>query len=276
MSARRHGSWFAPALCGLAAALSGGVARAYTFVDQLPEDACERARSFDPQDGSAAAQHARRACRLEVFEARMAEERRRAVANQQAARDAAVEKWMQGTQPARVINPMAIELFAGSGIINYGAAFSWTVLRQLEVSGRVGQRQMSCASETGGTADCTRTTWGLGVRWMLGDRDFAPFAGVGFAATHAPLKIYHYDAQTMQSMYLDGHGDADSGNASAGVQLAVSNVRLSVEYIFEYVFYTGANRSDVQQTPSEDLRSVWNDSLKQDRHGVRFQVGFAF
>jgi hypothetical protein len=80
----------------------------------------------------------------------------------------------------------------------------------------------------------------------------------------------------MQSMYLDGHGDADSGNASAGVQLAVSNVRLSVEYIFEYVFYTGANRSDVQQTPSEDLRSVWNDSLKQDRHGVRFQVGFAF
>ncbi|HEY7373645.1 MAG TPA: hypothetical protein VIF57_15900 [Polyangia bacterium] len=275
-TARRHATSVAAALCGLTAALSAGAARAYTFVDQLPEDACDRARSFDPQDGSADAQHARRACRLAVFEARMAEERRRAVANQEVARDAWVQKWMQGTQPSRVINPMAIELFAGSGIVNYGVAFSWTVLRQLELSGRVGQRQMSCASATSASDDCTRTTWGLNVRWMLGDRDFTPFVGVGFATTHAPLKIYHYNAQTMQSMPLDGHGGADSGNASAGVQLAVSNVRLSVEYIFEYVFYTGANLSDMQQTPSEDLRSVWNDSLKQDRHGVRFQVGFAF
>ena len=63
---------------------------------------------------------------------------------------------------------------------------------------------------------------------------------------------------------------------SAGLQLAASYVRLSVEYIFEYVFYTGANLSDEQKTPSEDLRLIWADSLKQDRHGVRFQVGFAF
>jgi hypothetical protein len=60
------------------------------------------------------------------------------------------------------------------------------------------------------------------------------------------------------------------------VQLAVSSVRLSAEYIFEYVFYTGANLNDPQHTPSEDLNAIWKDSLKQDRHGVRFQVGFAF
>ncbi len=30
------------------------------------------------------------------------------------------------------------------------------------------------------------------------------------------------------------------------------------------------------KTPNEDLRVVWRDSLKQDRHGIRFQVGYAF
>jgi len=273
--------WRAPMLaaaaCGLAGALFTGPAHAYSFVDQVSENACERARSFDPQDGSPAAQHARRACRLEGFEQRLAEERRQQVVSEQDARDAWVQKWMVGTQPARVINPMAVELFAGSGIVNYGAAFAWNVLRQLELNALIGQRQMSCAttySSSGG--DCTRTTWSLGARWVLGDRDFAPFGGVAFSSTSAPLKVNHYDMQTMQTTFLDGKGKADSGSASAGVQLAVSQVRLSVEYIFEYVFYTGANLNDMQQTPSEDLRGVWSDSLRQDRHGFRFQVGFAF
>jgi hypothetical protein len=188
-----------------------------------------------------------------------------------------VQKWVQATQPARAINPMAVELFAGSGIVNYGAAFSWNILRQLEVSARVGQRQMSCASANSPTgSDCTRTTWGGGLRWMLGDRDFTPFVGVGFATTNAPLKIMHYDQQMMTYIFRDGQGAADSGNASAGVQLAISSVRLSVEYIFEYVFYTGAQLNDPQHTPSQDLKDIWDDSLKQDRHGFRFQVGYAF
>jgi len=264
------------AACGVTLGLHAASARAYTFAEQVPDDPCEQARAFDPQDASAAAQHARRACRLEAFEAHMAEARQQQVAAQEAARDAWLQKWMTGTQPTRVINPMAVELFAGSGIVNYGAAFSWDVLRYLEIAARVGQRQMSCASNTGGSSDCTRTTWGVNVRWFLLDRDFSPFAGVGFSSTTAPLKINHYDMQMGQYMFLDGHGKADSGSVSAGAQLAVSNVRLSVEYIFEYVFYTGATKNDTQHTPSPDLRDVWNDSLRQDRHGVRFQVGFAF
>lgn len=277
VTAGRRIPLLAAAACGLLGVLPGGPARAYSFVDELPEDACARALAFDPQDSSAAAQHARRACRLAGFEQRLAEERRQTVASEKAARDAAVQKWMLGTQPARVIYPMAVELFAGSGIVNYGAAFSWTVLRQLEISARIGQRQMSCATTSSSTgADCTRTTWGFGGRFILGDRDFSPFAGIGFASTSAALKINHYDAQAMNTMFLDGKGNADSGNLSAGVQLAISQVRLSVEYIFEYVFYTGANLNDMQHTPSADLRSVWNDSLTQDRHGIRFQVGFAF
>jgi hypothetical protein len=76
--------------------------------------------------------------------------------------------------------------------------------------------------------------------------------------------------------FLQGNGRANSLSASAGVQLAISYVRLSLEYVFEYQIYTGANLNDPQKTPSEDLRLVWEDSLDQDRHGVRFQVGFAF
>src|SRR5206468_1359565 len=157
---------------------------------------------FDPQDTSLAAQKARRACRLEAFEQRLASERQKTLAAAQDAQDAWVDKWMGSTQPARVINPIAIELYGGYGITSYGLVASWTVLQ--------------------------------------------------------------------------GDGRANSLNPSAGVQFAVGYLRLSVEYVFEYLIYTGANLNDMQKTPSEDLRLVWEDSLNQDRHGVRFQVGFAF
>jgi len=270
-------------LC-VAAALAGALsltarkAHAYTFVDEIPEDPCERARSFDPRDSTLTAQKARRACRLAVFETKMAEERRLSVASEENARDERIQKWMASTQSARVINPMAVELFLGQGIANYGVVFSWTVLSQLELAARVGQRQMSCASSaftsTGG--DCTRTMWNLGVRGFLLDRDFAPFIGTAFSSTSAALAINHADPMTGATSFLQGNGRAHSFSGSVGLQIALSYVRLSVEYLYEYVFYTGANLNDMQKTPSEDLRLIWDDSLHQDRHGVRVQVGFAF
>ena len=143
---------------------------------------------------------------------------------------------------------MAIEAFAGSGIANYGVVFSWTVLRQVELAARLGQRQMTCAADqfngTGG--DCTRTIWNIGVRYFLGDRDFSPFVGAGFASTHATLAILHA-IQMSGTNFLQGDGRANSLSASAGVQLAVSYVRLSLEYIFEYQIYTGANKNDMQE-----------------------------
>ena len=82
---------------------------------------------------------------------------------------------------------------------------------------------------------------------------------------------------TGASTFLDGNGRAHSVEpVRRRCSCAVSYVRLSLEYVFEYVFYTGANLNDMQTTPSEDLRVIWEDSLDQDRHGVRFQVGFAF
>src|SRR6185503_4883071 len=162
----------------LAVALSASNARAYSFIDEIPEDPCARARSFDPQDSSLTAQRARRACRLAALDRRLADERQKTLATEQNARDAAVEKWFVATQPSRVLHPMAIELYGGSGIVNYGLAFSWDVLRNVEIAARAGRREMSCADQFSGTgADCTRTTLGAGVRWILIDRDFSPFVG---------------------------------------------------------------------------------------------------
>ena len=262
-----------PAVLAGALSLQARDARAYSFVDEIPEDACARARSFEPQDTSPGAQHARRACRLQVFEQRMAEERRQSVAAQQKDRDAALEKWIAAVQPIRVQRPMAIELFAGSGIVNYGASFSWDVVSTVEFAVRVGQRQMSCADQNGSTgADCTRTTWGGGLRWIMLEREFSPFVGTAFSTTSAPLQII--DQQ--QGGFVQGKGNAHSLSGSAGLQLATGYVRLSLEYLYEYLFYTGAQLNDPQHTPSEALRVIWEDSLKQDRHGIRFQVGFAF
>ena len=267
------------AAVGIPAALIGALslqarpARAYSFVDEIPEDPCARALSFDPQDSSAGAQHARRACRLQAFEQRKTEERRRSVAAEQQARDAALEKWIAATQPIRVQHPMAVEAFGGSGIVNYGISFSWDVVSTMEFAVRVGRREMSCADENGGTgADCTRTTWGGGIRWIMLEREFSPFVGTAFSSTSAPLQII--DPQ--QGGFLQGHGNAHSLSGSAGLQLATGYVRLSLEYLYEYLFYTGANLNDPAHTPSEPLRLIWEDSLSQDQHGIRFQVGVAF
>lgn len=268
---------------GVAALVAGALslqarqAHAYTFLEEVSDDPCERARAFDPQDGSPAAQHARRACRLVAFERRLAEERREAVAAQQNARSEWAQKWLETAQPARVAHPIAVEVFVGQGIVNYGAALSWTVHTNVEVAARVGQRQMSCTDANGGmTADCTRTTWSAGARGLLFDRDFAPFIAVGFSTTNAPLKIVHPNMQGGAD-YLDGRGSANSVSGGGGVQLATGYVRFSLEYLYEYVFYTGANLTNTpDRAPSEALRAIWVESLRTDRHGVRFQVGFAF
>ncbi len=168
---------------------------------------------------------------------------------------------------------MAVELFAGSGIVNYGLSFSWDVTTSVEFAVRVGQRQMSCADQNGSTgADCTRTTWGGGVRWIMLESEFSPFVGTAFSSTSAPLQII--DQQS--GNFLQGHGNAHSLSGSAGLQLATGYVRLSLEYLYEYLFYTGANLNDMAHTPSEALRVIWEDSLSQDQHGIRFQVGVAF
>ena len=52
--------------------------------------------------------------------------------------------------------------------------------------------------------------------------------------------------------------------------------RISIEYVFEYAFYTGASLDDEKKTPSPQLDGILDTSLQGDRNGVRFQAGYAF
>jgi hypothetical protein len=265
------------ALALVIAAAGARPAQAQSFVQHVSDDPCQLALEFSPEDESPAAAHAHRACRLQTFERGLAAQRRQAMIAEQQARDAAISNWLATTQPQRVQRPFSIEGFVGTGLATYGAVVSWNVLRQLEVSGRYGKRDMNCSNQYGFLdGDCTRTLMGGSSRWMMLPKDFTPFIGAGFSVTKAHLQVLRYDPMTGQSNFLRGDGRAHSLNLQAGVQLSVLALRLSLEYVFEYIYYTGANLEDERLTPSEDLRGVWQGSLDADRHGIRFQVGLAF
>jgi hypothetical protein len=246
------------------------------LVERVTEDACDRARAFDIADQGAEAQHARRLCRLQQFEHRLAAERRQEVAAELQARDARLAAWLDSKQPTRALRPLAIEGFAGSGVMTYGLAVTWMVLSRLELAGRIGWRNMTCANEfSNNGADCTRQGLGLGARWFLGSHDFGPFLGAGLTMSESHLQVATSTPE-MGFTLLKGDGRAHSAGGSAGMHLAYRGLRLSLEYIYEHVYFTGANLEDPQKTPSEPLRVIWRDSLKQDRHGLRFQAGYAF
>jgi hypothetical protein len=249
-----------------------------SFVQIVPGGACEEARIYEVADVGAAAQHARRRCRLELMETRLAAERQQAVMNAERAQDERVETWMEATQPTRVLRPVSADVLAGTGLVSYGLMVSWDVLRRMEIAAWIGRHPITCAAAynpSGG--DCTRTAYGGHARWFFTEKDFTPFIGTGFAFSSSSLAIYApSDPSSFGGNVLAGDGRAHSVDGSAGLLLSVRGLRLSLEYIFEYVYYTGANQNDMQKTPSEDLRIVWSDSLRQDRHGIRFQVGYAF
>lgn len=258
-------------------ALPSTRARAQSLVEEVPEDPCDRARSLDADDAGPIAQHLRRSCRLERFENRLAAERRQQVAADAEVRESNVERWLDATQPSRVTHPLSIEGFVGEGLASYGLSFAWDFLRRAELGAWLGWRPISCADQfSTDTANCGRTAFGLGGRWYLNDRDFSPFIGAGFGVMSSHLQIVSANAGSNGSNLLTGSGRANSVNGEAGLQAWIRAFRVSLEYVFEYAFYTGANLDDPQKTPSEDLRVALHDSLRNDRNGVRFQVGYAF
>lgn len=251
--------------------------RAQSLVQEVPEDACDRARSLDADDASPVAQHLRRSCRLERFAYRLAAERRQEVAADEQLHRTNVEQWLETTQPSRVTRPMSVEGFLGTGLANYGLSYAWEFLRRGELGAWIGWRPVSCQDQNGNeTADCSRTAFGLRGRWYLNDRDFSPFVETGFAIMSSHLQAISATQSMNGSNLLSGSGRANTVNAGAGFQLGISALRMSIEYVFEYAFYTGANLDDAQKTPSEDLRVALRDSLKSDRNGIRFQVGYGF
>jgi hypothetical protein len=251
-----------------------------SFVEHVvSEDACLEARRFERSDDSPAAQHARRACRLQQFDARLDDERQQQVAAQVDQRNARVEKWLETTQSARVVHPLAVEGFTGTGLASYGLAISYMALRQLEFAALIGWRTVSYADADPtalGAAEYKDRTLAVTGRWYLADRPLTPFVGAGLGLTTADLEVSWYGRDGTSASEYQGQARGHSMSAQGGVQLATRNLRLSLEYVFQYVFFTGANLDDMTKTPNEQMRAVWLETLNDHRHGIQVRVGYAF
>jgi hypothetical protein len=258
----------------------GPAARGQSFVQQVvSEDACVNARRFEHTDESPAAQHARRACRLQLFEARLHDERQQQVAAQVDQRNARVEKWFENTQPARVVHPLALEGFTGTGVARYGLALSYMALRQLEFTAMIGWRSVDYGDTdlmALGGAEYDNRTLAATARWYATERPFTPFVGTGLGVTTADLQVFWYGKDGSGAAEYRGEARGHSMSAQAGFQLATRNLRLSLEYVFTYFFFTGANLDDMDKTPNEQMRAVWLETLNEHRHGIQVRVGYAF
>ncbi len=261
-----------PVVVALEAAGASG-ARAQSLVQQQPEDPCEGARALDIADTTPAAENLRRACRLQRFEDRLAFDRSQQVATQELTREARIQQWIDATQPSRVTRPLAFEGFFGSGLVSYGVGFSWDFLRHAALAAWLGWRPISCQDVYGNsTSSCGRTAYGLRGRWYLLDRDFSPFVDTGLSFMSSNLALFSNSG----AGYLSGAGRANSVSLGAGLAFGFRSFRMSIEYVFEYAFYTGASLNDDKKTPNAELDTALSSSLHADRNGVRFEVGYAF
>lgn len=268
-----------PVLCLSTLVLSlalAATARAQSLVDVVPDDPCVRARALAPDDDTADAQHLRRMCRLERFENRLNAERQQELAATEQVRTTRIQRWIDDTQPARVTHPFAVEGYLGTGLTTYGLSASWDFLRDAELAASIGRRPISCDSLTTNPGDCSRTSLGLHGRWYLTGTRLSIFLSGGFSQTWAHLQIISSANGGASTSLVSGSGRANSVNGGGGLLLAVGAFRLSVEYVYEHVFYTGASLDDAKKSPSPALDAVWSASLSDDSNGVRFQVGYAF
>jgi hypothetical protein len=259
-------------------AVGAAGARAQSLVQEQPEDPCEGARALDIADTTPAAENLRRACRLERFQDRLAAERSRQVATQQLTREARIQQWIDATQPWRVTRPLAFEAFFGTGLASYGIGFSWDFLRHAALGVWLGWRPISCQDGSGNsTSACGRTAYGLRGRWYLLDRDFTPFVDAGLSFMSSDLALYNSSMPTPEgSAYHSGSGRANSVCLGAGLAFGFRSFRMSIEYVFEDAFYTGASLDDDKKVPDPVLDAALSTSLHADRNGVRFEVGYAF
>jgi hypothetical protein len=262
----------------VALAAVGG--RAQSLVNEAPDDPCEAARGLAIDDASPSAEQVRRACRLQHFEDRLTAERRQQVAIEEQRREDRVQAWLADTQPARVTHPLAAEAFVGTGLASYGFLFAWDFVRRAEVNAWIGWRPISCQDQYSGTTSaCGRTAFGLKGRWYLTDYNLTPFLDGGLSIMSSHLQLYTSTTQmcgSNNSNFACGSGSANSVNAGAGLEFGYRAFRMSFQYIFEYTFYTYAALDDQKKTPNADLNTALSDSLRADRNGVRFQVGYAF
>src|SRR5262249_14973807 len=248
-------------------ALAAAGARAQSLVNELPEDPCTAAQGLAIDDASPYAEHVRRSCRLAHFEDRLTAERHQQVAIEEQRREDRVQTWVADTQPARVTHPLAVEGFAGTGLASYGFLFAWDFVTRGEVSAWVGWRPISCQDQYSGTTSaCGRTAFGLKGRFYLTDHNLTPFLDAGLSMMSSHLQLFTSSPHADGSNFASGSGQGNSVNAGAGLEFGYRAFRMSVEYVFEYTFYTYAALNDDKKTPNPDLNTALSDSLRADQN----------
>lgn len=282
--------WVPPLLAAGAVVLAAGTARASLTIDhESGAGGCADASTYFPEDESPEATRARRRCRLEIFERKMEKDRLQREVELGAQRDRLIEKWMQKQEiPVRVMRRNSIDGYLSGGLTSYGLAIGGVLFPWLEGELWLGRRNVaaSTSNNTGYFQD-SRTCGGGRFKWLMRlHGDLTPFASVGVAgcAANVALSVYNYtSAPTGAGQVFTGNTNSE-GTASAhavtgsagAAWMHGSGLRISLEYVFAYAFYSQTTLNDAAKTEDPNLRAAWDDRLASDRGGIRAQVGYAF
>jgi hypothetical protein len=278
------GPWVCAWMLAAGMTVAPAAAAAAPGIDRQPGvEGCAEAATFAPDDQSAAAQQARRRCRLEMFDRKLQADQMRAVATQNAYQGQLIDTWMQKQLiPARLMRRNAVDVLIGTGLVSYGVAIAGVLLPNLEGEAWFGRRSVSAYSDSWSASD-TRNCFGGQLKWLFFSRgNVTPFAGGGVAFCSASLQ----DSTFLVNAAFQSSGAPGDGGGDATAHLATgtaglswtdkSGFRASIAYVFAYAFYTQARTDDAMKTENDTLRNGWTDRLSAERHGVRFQVGYAF
>lgn len=256
-----------------AVVLSPGAARSQSIDYQVGMTACEEAARYDAArlgdgpDVPPAARRARARCRLETFRARLATERAVAAADREAERQARFDEWVDKHLPPRARRTIAADGFYGFGPATQGVAVGWTPTLSLDLEGWLGWKAGTATVADNDVAD-DRKTAGIRAKWMALPSYATPFVAFGVARTWGGVG---YGSSS------DADGNAHLLTGSIGVSLtSEGGLRLGVEYMFGWTFYSVVQTRDDQRTPDEGLRALWQRRLDEERHGARIEVGYAF
>lgn len=264
-------------LAALVVWLAPARASAGLLVEQLrDEDPCAEAATFAESDQSPEARRAYRRCRLAWLDRSLAEQRRHEAEERARRRPQVIQAWMERQSiPTRVMRRNAIDGFVGGGVVNYGLTLAGVFLPSLEGEAWVGWGSGDAFVNSAQVSDDRRCLGGR-AKWMTLQRfNLTPYLSGGVAFCQASLKFSDFGGGNFVTS--DGDGTAHHVTASAGLSWTAQNgFRASFEWMYMRAFYVQARHTDAMVAHDPTMRAVFESSLKDDRHGVRFQVGYAF
>jgi hypothetical protein len=278
------------ALCGASMLLTTGGADASLTIDHISgADGCTEAATYFPEDEGPLARNARLRCRLEAFAQQREEERRRGEAAGDREREKTIETWIEKQEiPVRVLRRNSVDLFLSGGVASYGLALGGVLLPWLEGELWAGRRSVADSVPSGYLSDA-RTCLGGRFKWLFVKRgNLTPLVSLGAVGCSSDVQFQSYGATpTGGPIFLGDSANPNLGSTGQAVgHLATATagltwtekagLRISVEYLFAYAFYTQATLNDAAKTEDPNLRTAWEQRLTADRHGVRLQVGYAF